>query len=169
MVDIFEELDNQGNNGLTDINLMNDLDKIFTEIQNNPMNENKFIEIPDGEYLCKVVRMEQRNSKAGNPMVIITFEILDTGTYNGMSIKQFTMLCGKTLEQTQRSLQKFYDICKELEFEIKSGATLSDMFEQFPFATNKIAVVKKSSHTSKKGTVYTDISFRLHKDSDIIM
>ena len=40
--------------------------------------------VPDGQYLCKVKKIDQKDSKTGNPMLVWHFVIVE-GEYKGMA------------------------------------------------------------------------------------
>jgi len=59
--------------------------------------------LPEGEYLGKVIDIEKTTSKAGNPMWVWTFTIVD-GKYSGMEFKLFTALTPAALWKLSETL-----------------------------------------------------------------
>jgi len=55
--------------------LMDELDGIFNEVKDK---ENVFEGIPDGEYLAIIDEIKSGESKAGDPMVTMIFEITES-------------------------------------------------------------------------------------------
>ena len=47
-----------------------------------------FVLVPEGEYIIQAVKAEDTESKAGNPMTVVEFEIVD-GDYEGVILKHY--------------------------------------------------------------------------------
>lgn len=65
MDNIFEKFDS-----------MFDIDAMNEEFKDAADRNTERVEVPDGQYECKIEKMELRESKSGNPMVSIWFRIV---------------------------------------------------------------------------------------------
>ena len=69
--------------------------------------------IPEGEYKMRLIELEKGESKAGNPMWIWTFCVID-GDHEGTELKTWTAL-------TPAAMWKLSEVLTALGFEAKDG------------------------------------------------
>ena len=62
--------------------------KVPTYNKENRKKPTYFSQLPKGAYVCKILRIEERESKKGNPMIVINFDVAE-GEYKDFYKKQY--------------------------------------------------------------------------------
>lgn len=62
------------------------------------------VRIPEGDYLAKIIKAEQKEAKTGSQMIVWTFKILE-GKYKGKKIKDNSVLVPKALFRLRNLLE----------------------------------------------------------------
>lgn len=65
--------------------------------------------VPDGTYTWRLQSVEGKSSKAGNPMVVATFEVAE-GEHEGLTTTKFLVLIGKAGKPNMPGLSDFKKI-----------------------------------------------------------
>ena len=83
---------------------MFDLEGLKNDIQAAAERNTERVEVPDGQYECKVEKMEMKESKTGNPMVSIWFRILAGDFKNSILFMNQTIHTGFGLHTAKKML-----------------------------------------------------------------
>lgn len=62
--------------------------KVPTYNKENRKKPTYFSQLPKGAYVCKILHVEERESKAGNPMIVINFDVAE-GEHKDFYKKQY--------------------------------------------------------------------------------
>lgn len=112
------------------MNMLDELNDLFVEVKDlEPEYEN----LPDGEYLAKVINAEYKISKNDKPMVVFSFEITD-GEYKGKNHNKFMMLCGSDEDKLKANLSRYGTELKKYGI---IATSIQDSFEQLKNIVNK--------------------------------
>ncbi len=103
--------------------MIEELNDIFMEVKDAPI---EYENLPEGEYLAKVIGAEYKLSKSDKPMVQFSFEITD-GEYEGRKHNKFMMLCGKDESQLKGNLNRYGTELKKYGIEATS---IQDSFDK---------------------------------------
>lgn len=79
--------------------------KELTSVKENVKSKREFVEVPYGEYVVKLHKVELRESKKGQPMVMFVLKVED-GEFEGEFITKFQLL---TLGFQFKMLYSFLD------------------------------------------------------------
>ena len=140
------------------INELRELNNLFREVKDKDESEfSGYTQLPDGVYSATIDDLEVTNSKAGKPMLVISYAV-STGEYVGHIHKQFVMLCGNDETQTARNLNRFAGILKKLNIDTSSNdiATITGLLGS---GLNKKVMMKVTTTVAKNGNSYTNTSF----------
>ena len=83
---------------------MFDLDGLKNDIQAAAERNTERVEVPDGQYECKVEKMEMKESKSGNPMVSIWFRVIAGDFKNSILFMNQTIHTGFGLHTAKKML-----------------------------------------------------------------
>lgn len=128
--------------------ILNELNDIFNEVKDQ---DQEFEKLPDGEYLCIIEDIIQKDSKAGNPGVLATLSIT-YGEHANKKIWKWFNLTGKDEKQLRNNLQRYALEIRKLGVSTDRG--LNGTFDQFP-ALEGMEVVAKIK--TSKGYTNTTI------------
>ena len=136
-----------------------ELDGLFNEVKDKDESEFSTYEtLGDGKYRAVVSDIELTDSKKGDPMVVVSYE-LQEGEEKGFVHKQFLMLTGKDETQLARNLNKYATTVGKLGVNVKDGIT--GTFEDFGKALGKQVILTIESTKMKNGNLWTNTSFEL--------
>lgn len=110
--------------------MIEELNEIFMEVKDNEIT---YENLPDGEYLAKVVGAEYKLSKSDKPMVQFTFEITE-GEFTGKKHNKFMMLCGNDESQLKGNLTRYGNEIKKYGI---VATSIQDSFDQLKNIINK--------------------------------
>lgn len=140
-------------------NDLKELNSLFNEVKDLKEEElNGYVQIPDGIYKAIIDDLEITESKAGNPMFVISYQITD-GEFTGEIHKQFILLCANDETQLKRNINRYATTVSKLGVDISKS--ISDTFNNLGVGLNKKVILKIETTISKKGNSYTNTSFDL--------
>ena len=140
------------------INELRELNNLFREVKDKDESEfNGYIQLPDGMYSATIDDLEVTESKAGRPMLVISYAV-SNGEYAGHIHKQFAMLTGNDETQTARNLHRFATIIKKLGIDTSSN-DLPTIIGQLSNGLNKKVIMELTTTIAKNGNSYTNTSF----------
>lgn len=111
-----------------------DLEALATDVQEVEENGGggDFEKVPDGQYEVAVEKMELTESKKGDPMLMIWFNIVD-GEFEGQKIFYYKVMqpqndkaWGYQVHQNNEMLRKLWD-CKEEDVKFTSFGEYADL------------------------------------------
>ena len=124
--------------------MLDELNEIFMEVKDaEPSYEN----LPEGEYLAKVIGAEYKISKSEKPMVQFSFEITD-GDYKGKTHNKFMMLAGNDETALKRNLNRYGTELKK--YDIKA-TSIQDSFKKLDKIIGtevKLTITIKNEYTN---------------------
>lgn len=124
--------------------MLDELNELFMEVKDNEIS---FENLPDGEYLAKVIDAQYKLSKSDKPMVQFSFEITD-GDYAGRKHNKFMMLCGNDETQLKANLTRYGTEIKKYGI---VATSIQDSFKQLEIITNKpvkLTITTKNEFTN---------------------
>ncbi len=140
------------------INELRELNSLFKEVKDKDETEfNSYVQLPDGVYQATVDDLEVTESKAGRPMLVISYAV-SSGEYAGYIHKQFVMLAGNDETQTARNLNRFATIVKKLGIDTSSN-DMPTIVAKLSNGLNKRVVMEITTTVAKNGNSYTNTSF----------
>jgi hypothetical protein len=125
---------------------MMDLDGLKQDIQAAAERNTERVEVPDGQYECKVEKMEMKESKSGNPMISIWFRILAGDFKNSVLFMNQTIHTGFGLHTAKKMLS---DMDTGLPVDFQSFAQFAGLIESVKEAieTQKLEYAVKYTTT----------------------
>ena len=105
---------------------MFDLDGLKNDIQAAAERNTERVEVPDGQYECKVEKMEMKESKSGNPMVSIWFRIIAGDFKNSILFMNQTIHTGFGLHTAKKMLS---DMDTGLPIDFQSFSQFAGLIE----------------------------------------
>jgi hypothetical protein len=125
---------------------MMDLDGLKQDIQAAAERNTERVEVPDGQYECKVEKMEMKESKTGNPMISIWFRILAGDFKNSVLFINQTIHTGFGLHTAKKTLS---DMDTGLPVDFQSFAQFAGLIESVKEAieTQKLEYAVKYTTT----------------------
>ena len=125
---------------------MFDLEGLKNDIQAAAERNTERVEVPDGQYECKVEKMEMKESKTGNPMVSIWFRILAGDFKNSVLFMNQTIHTGFGLHTAKKMLS---DMDTGLPIDFQSFAQFAGLIESVKEAieTQKLEYAVKYTTT----------------------
>ena len=125
---------------------MFDLEGLKNDIQAAAERNTERVEVPDGQYECKVEKMEMKESKTGNPMVSIWFRILAGDFKNSILFMNQTVHTGFGLHTAKKMLS---DMDTGLPIDFQSFAQFAGLIESVKEAieTQKLEYAVKYTTT----------------------
>lgn len=125
---------------------MFDLEGLKNDIQAAAERNTERVEVPDGQYECKVEKMEMKESKTGNPMVSIWFRILAGDFKNSVLFMNQTIHTGFGLHTAKKMLS---DMDTGLPVDFQSFAQFAGLIESVKEAieTQKLEYAVKYTTT----------------------
>lgn len=125
---------------------MFDLEGLKNDIQAAAERNTERVEVPDGQYECKVEKMEMKESKTGNPMVSIWFRILAGDFKNSVLFMNQTIHTGFGLRTAKKMLS---DMDTGLPVDFQSFAQFAGLIESVKEAieTQKLEYAVKYTTT----------------------
>lgn len=140
-------------------NDLKELNSLFNQVKDKDESEfSNYTNIPDGNYKAIIDDLEVTESKAGKPMFVISYKIME-GEFKDQIHKQFIMLCGNDETQLARNLNRLATTVKKLGIDTEQG--LEYTFNHLGVGLNKEVIVKVETSVSKNGNSYTNTSFDL--------
>lgn len=140
-------------------NDLKDLNNLFNQVKDKDESEfSNYTTIPDGNYKAIIDDLEVTESKAGKPMFVISYKIME-GEFKDQIHKQFIMLCGNDETQLSRNLNRYATTVKKLGVDTTQGIEYT--FSHLGVGLNKEVIVKVETTVSKNGSSYTNTSFDL--------
>ena len=130
--------------------MLDELNEIFMEVKDEEIS---YENLPDGEYLAKVIGAEYKMSKTDKPMVMFSFEITD-GEYKGRKHNKCMLLSGKDETSLRGNLTRYGTEIKKYGI---TATSIQDSFDQLETCLNR--EVKITIKTSDSG--YTNTSVEL--------
>ena len=123
------------------MDLFKDLDEIFNEVKDGEISG--FVELPDGEYLVKLLGAELTTSKSDKPMVVTALEVIH-GEHSGISHRVYNVLTGADIDKTKRAVNRFAMFAKSfgayttggIKGTVQSLDTLKDNTYKMVISTN---------------------------------
>lgn len=115
---------------------MVDLEGLKQDIQAAAERNTERVEVPDGQYECKVEKMEMKESKSGNPMISIWFRIIAGDFKNSILFMNQTIHTGFGLHTAKKMLS-----------DMDTGMPVD--FQSFGQFANLIESVKEAIETQK--------------------
>lgn len=125
---------------------MFDLEGLKNDIQAASERNTERVEVPDGQYECKVEKMEMKESKTGNPMISIWFRILAGDFKNSVLFMNQTIHTGFGLHTAKKTLS---DMDTGLPIDFQSFAQFAGLIESVKEAieTQKLEYAVKYTTT----------------------
>ena len=125
---------------------MFDLEGLKNDIQAASERNTERVEVPDGQYECKVEKMEMKESKTGNPMISIWFRILAGDFKNSVLFMNQTIHTGFGLHTAKKTLS---DMDTGLPIDFQSFAQFGGLIESVKEAieTQKLEYAVKYTTT----------------------
>lgn len=104
------------------------------------------VEVPDGQYECKVEKMEMKESKTGNPMISIWFRIVAGDFKNSVLFMNQTIHTGFGLHTAKKTLS---DMDTGLPIDFQSFTQFASLIESVKEAieTQKLEYAVKYTTT----------------------
>ena len=130
--------------------MLDELNEIFMEVKDEELT---YENLPDGEYLGKVIGAEYKMSKTDKPMVMFSFEITE-GDYKGRKHNKCMLLAGKDESSLKGNLTRYGTELKKYGI---TATSIQNSFEQLDSCLNR--EVKITIKTSDSG--YTNTSVEL--------
>ena len=130
--------------------MLDELNEIFMEVKDEELT---YENLPDGEYLGKVIGAEYKMSKTDKPMVMFSFEITE-GDYKGRKHNKCMLLSGKDESSLKGNLTRYGNEIKKYGI---IATSIQNSFDQLDLCLNK--EVKITIKTSDSG--YTNTSVEL--------
>lgn len=140
---------------MLDKNDLKELSSLFDEVKDTPV-EDFYENLPDGQYKAKIADLEVTESKAGNPMMVISYEIL-AGEYKNFVHKHFLLLTGGNESQLKQNINRYANAVKKLGIDTSKG--LEHTFNNLGAGLDKKVTVKLETTVSGNGRSYTNTSF----------
>lgn len=100
------------------MDIFNDLDEIFNEVKDEELTG--FVELPDGEYLVKLLGAELTTSKSDKPMVVTALEVIH-GEHTGLQHRVYHVLTGADLDKTKKAVNRFAMFAKSFGAQTSGG------------------------------------------------
>ena len=140
-------------------NDLKELNGLFNQVKDKDESEfSNYTQIPDGNYKAIIDDLEITESKAGKPMFVIIYKIME-GEFKDQIHKQFIMLCGNDETQLSRNLNRYATTVKKLGIDTEQGIEYT--FNHLGVGLNKEVIVKVETSVAKNGNSYTNTSFDL--------
>ena len=140
-------------------NDLKELNGLFNQVKDKDESEfSNYVTIPDGNYKAIIDDLEITESKAGKPMFVISYKIME-GEFKDQIHKQFIMLCGNDETQLSRNLNRYATTVKKLGIDTEQGIEYT--FNHLGVGLNKEVIVKVETSVAKNGNSYTNTSFDL--------
>lgn len=140
-------------------NDLKELNGLFNQVKDKDESEfSNYTQIPDGNYKAIIDDLEITESKAGKPMFVISYKIME-GEFKDQIHKQFIMLCGNDETQLSRNLNRYATTVKKLGIDTEQGIEYT--FNHLGVGLNKEVIVKVETSVAKNGNSYTNTSFDL--------
>lgn len=140
-------------------NDLKELNGLFNQVKDKDESEfSNYTQIPDGNYKAVIDDLEITESKAGKPMFVISYKIME-GEFKDQIHKQFIMLCGNDETQLSRNLNRYATTVKKLGIDTEQGIEYT--FNHLGVGLNKEVIVKVETSVAKNGNSYTNTSFDL--------
>lgn len=140
-------------------NDLKELNGLFNQVKDKDESEfSNYTQIPDGNYKAIIDDLEITESKAGKPMFVISYKIME-GEFKNQIHKQFIMLCGNDETQLSRNLNRYATTVKKLGIDTEQGIEYT--FNHLGVGLNKEVIVKVETSVAKNGNSYTNTSFDL--------
>ena len=140
-------------------NDLKELNGLFNQVKDKDESEfSSYTQIPDGNYKAIIDDLEITESKAGKPMFVISYKIME-GEFKDQIHKQFIMLCGNDETQLSRNLNRYATTVKKLGIDTEQGIEYT--FNHLGVGLNKEVIVKVETSVAKNGNSYTNTSFDL--------
>lgn len=138
---------------------LKDLASLFDEVKDSDESEfSGFEQLPDGIYKATVDDLEVTESKAGNPMFVLSYKI-KAGDYKGYVHKQFIMLSANDETQLKRNINRFATTVKKLGIDTSKG--LENTIKDLSAGLDKEVIITLETTVSRNGKSYTNTSFEL--------
>lgn len=132
---------------------------LFDEVKDlNEDDFNSYEQLPDGNYKAVISDLEITESKAGNPMFVLSYEIL-AGEYKGFVHKQFLLLSGNDETQLKRNINRYATTVKKLGIDTSKG--LQHTFNDLGKGLDREVIISLETTVSRNGKSYTNTSFEL--------
>lgn len=128
--------------------MIDELNEIFMEVKDEELS---YENLPDGEYLGKVINAEYKMSKTDKPMVMFSFEITD-GDYKGRKHNKCMLLSGKDEATLKGNLTRYGAELKKYGI---VATSIQDSFDQLKSCVDK--EVKITIKTSDSGYTNTSV------------
>lgn len=128
--------------------MLDELNEIFMEVKDEELS---YENLPDGEYLGKVIDAEYKMSKTDKPMVMFSFEITE-GEYKGRKHNKCMLLSGKDESSLKGNLTRYGTELKKYGI---IATSIQNSFEQLSLCLNK--EVKLTIKTSDSGYTNTSV------------
>lgn len=127
---------------------MFDLEGLKNDIKAAADRNTELVEVPDGQYECKVEKMEMKESKSGNPMVSIWFRIVAGDFKNSVLFMNQVVTTGFGLHTAKKTLS---DMDTGLPIDFQSFAQFAGLIESVykEVETQKLEYAVK--YTTNKG------------------
>lgn len=140
-------------------NDLKELNGLFNQVKDKDESEfSNYVTIPDGNYKAIIDDLEITESKAGKPMFVISYKIME-GEFKDQIHKQFIMLCGNDETQLSRNINRYATTIKKLGIDTEQGIEYT--FNHLGVGLNKEVIVKVETSVAKNGNSYTNTSFDL--------
>ena len=140
-------------------NDLKELNGLFNQVKDKDESEfSNYTQIPDGNYKAIIDDLEITESKAGKPMFVISYKIME-GEFKDQIHKQFIMLCGNDETQLSRNLNRYATTVKKLGIDTEQGIEYT--FNHLGVGLNKEVIVTVETSVAKNGNSYTNTSFDL--------
>lgn len=138
---------------------LKELAGLFDEVKDLQEDDfNDFEQLPDGNYKATIADLEVTESKAGNPMFVLSYEVTQ-GEYKGFIHKQFILLTGNDEVQLRRNINRYATTVKKLGVDTSKG--LEHTFNNLANGLDKKVIIKLETTVSRNGKSYTNTSFEL--------
>lgn len=128
--------------------MIDELNEIFMEVKDEEIG---YQNLPDGEYLGKVISAEYKMSKTDKPMVMFTFEITE-GDYKGKKHNKCMLLSGKDESTLKGNLTRYGNEIKKYGI---IATSIQDSFDQLKTCIDK--EVKFTIKTTDSGYTNTNV------------
>lgn len=125
---------------------MFDLEGLKNDIKAAADRNTEVVEVPDGQYECKVEKMEMKESKSGNPMVSIWFRIVAGDFKNSVLFMNQVITTGFGLHTAKKTLS---DMDTGLPIDFQSFSQFAGLIESVKEAieTQKLEYAVKYTTT----------------------
>ena len=127
--------------------MMFDVEGLKNDIQAAAERNTERVEVPDGQYECKVEKMEMKESKTGKPMVSIWFRILAGDFKNNMLFMNQTIHTGYGLHTAKKMLS---DMDTGLPIDFQSFAQFAGLIESVKEAIETQSLEYAVKYTTTK-------------------